>query len=215
MKSNKHLFLDFSMLGYHPEWAIMLSCSAAIVDVEKMLSAEPYTTKSAFREVKQFKLSVKDQKELGYTIDKDGVEYWQNQGKYLIDRVVKPSNNDLTVKEFTTKFIEYIIPHGNIDMWWSWNSMDDAAILWRLFCDAGREDTIREYLPRYKSRDMATFIDSKFDFQLKKLDIEPIEDVEYWNNIFVKSDSSLDVMANVLRLQAVLRAENDLENVKK
>lgn len=208
---NKILFLDFSMLGYHPEWCIMLDCSSAVVDTEKMLSNDPYTVKSAFATIKRFKLSIADQKELGYTVCPDGLAFWQTQPKAMIDRTIKPSDKDLTVEQFTSNFIDYLIPHGNIDTWWSWNSMDDASILWRMFCDVEKENTIREYLPRWKSRDMATFIDSKFDFGLKKLDIVPISDVEYWNSIFVKNDSTIDVMANVLRMQAVLRSENDME----
>lgn len=212
---NKQLFLDFSMLGYHPEWCIMLDCSVAVVDTEKMLSDVPYTVKTALSQVKRFKLSIEDQKRLGYVVCKDGLAFWQTQPKAIIDRTVKPSINDLTVEQFTSKFVDYLIPHGKIDTWWSWNSMDDASILWRLFCDANKENVIREYLPRWKSRDIATFIDSKFDFSLKKLDIVPINDVEYWNSIFVKNDSTIDVVSNVLRMQAVLRAENDLENVKR
>lgn len=211
----KHLFLDFSMLGYHPEYSIMLDCSVAVVDAAKMISAAPYTTKTVFKEIKRFKLSIADQKERGYVVCPDGLEFWKTQPSELIARTVKPSDKDLTIEQFTTSFIEYLIPYGNIDAWWSWNNMDDASILWRLFCDADKEAVIREYLPRWKSRDMMTFIDSKFDFELKKLDIVPVDDVEYWNSIFVKNDSRMEVMSNILRMQAVLRAEKDLENVKR
>jgi hypothetical protein len=93
--------------------------------------------------------------------------------------------------------------------------MDDAAILWRLFRSVNKESVIREHFPRYKSRDVVTFIDSKFDLGNKKLDFVPIDDVEYWNKIYVKTDSSMEVMANIMRIQAILRAENDLETVKK
>jgi len=43
----------------------------------------------------------------------------------------------------------------------------------------------------------------------------PVSDVDYWNSAFVAHDSTHDVAADVLRLQAIHRAENDLEMVEK
>jgi hypothetical protein len=93
--------------------------------------------------------------------------------------------------------------------------MDDAAILWRLFRSVNKEATIREYLPRNNSRDVASFIDAKFDLGNKKVDFVPIDDVDYWNKIYMKTDSAMEVMANIMRIQTILRAENDLEIPKK
>jgi hypothetical protein len=209
------MFIDFSMLGYHPEDCVVLDCSVAVADKEKMLSAEPYTTMSAFKEVKRFKLDIPSQKALGFVAHESGINFWKTQSKEMIDRVLKPSDKDLTVTDFANAFINHIIPKGNIDTWWSWNSMDDAAILWRLFRAANKEATIREYLPRHKARDVATFIAAKFDLENKKLDFVPIDDVEYWNKIYIKTDSSMEVMANIMRIQTILRVENDLEIPKK
>lgn len=210
---DKFLFIDFSMLGYHPENCIVLDCSVAVVDTKTMVSTSPYTTKSAYSSIKRFKLSIADQKDRGYLAASDGVEFWKSQPKAIIERTLKPHSKDLTIDEFTREFVNYLLPHGRIDLWWSWNSMDDAAILWRLFCDSKKESVIREHLPRWKSRDMSTFIDSKFEFNLPKLDMTPINDEEYWKSIYVKADSSIDVVANVLRMQAIMRAELDMENV--
>lgn len=212
---NKHLFVDFSMLGYYPERCVILDCSVAIVDAEKMISSEPYSAMKAFNQVKRFKLSIEDQKKLGFEVPFDGVEFWKTQPKDLVNRTLKPSDKDLTVEQFTLEFIEFLIPHGNVDCWWSWNMMDDAAVLWRLFHSVEKENMIREYLPRWKARDVATMIDCKFDFNLKKLDLTPINDQEYWDKLQVNNDSSIDVMSSILRLQAVLRAENDLDMVER
>lgn len=210
------LFLDFAMLGYYPEDCALLDCSVAVVNTEKMLSNNPYSSMDAFKEVKRFKLDVVSQKEMGFIVYEDGLEFWKTQPKELIKRVLKPSSEkDMTVDVFTTAFIENLISKGKVNTWWSWNSMDDAAILWRLFRSVNKENMIREYLPRYQARDVATFIDAKFDLDNKNVDFVPIDDVEYWNKIYLKTDSSMDVMANIMRMQAILRAEIELEMVKR
>jgi hypothetical protein len=209
------MFIDFSMLGYHPEDCVILDCSIAFANKEKMLSETPYTTMSAFKEVKRFKLDIPSQKALGFVAHESGIDFWKMQSKDMIARVLKPSDKDLPVADFTTAFIDYLIPKGSIDTWWSWNSMDDAAILWRLFRSVNKEATIREYLPRHRARDVASFIDAKFDLENKILDFVPIDDVDYWNKIYVKTDSAMEVMANIMRIQTILRAESDLEIPKK
>lgn len=213
--SYKMLFVDFSMLGYHPEDCVILDCSVAAVHKEKMLSDEPYTAMGAFKAVKRFKLDIPSQKALGFVAHESGIDFWKTQSKDMIDRVLKPSDKDMTVTDFATNLIEHIISKGKIDTWWSWNSMDDAAILWRLFRAANKEAVIREYLPRHKARDVGTFIDAKLDLENKRLDFDPISDVDYWNKIYIKTDSAMEVMANIMRVQAILRAENDLEIPKK
>ena len=209
------MFIDFSMLGYHPEDCVILDCSVAVVNKEKMLSDTPYTTMGAFKEVKRFKLDIPSQKALGFVAHESGIDFWKTQSKEMVARVLKPSDKDLSVGDFTTAFIDHLIPKGSIDTWWSWNSMDDAAILWRLFRSVNKEAVIREYLPRHKARDVASFIDAKFDLENKRLDFVPIDDVEYWNKIYIKTDSAMEVMANIMRIQTILRAENDLEIPKK
>lgn len=205
------MFIDFSMLGYHPEDCVILDCSVAVVNKEKMLSNTPYTTMSAFKEVKRFKLDIPSQKALGFVAHESGIDFWKTQSKDMIDRVLKPSEKDLPVADFVTSFIDHIIPKGKIDTWWSWNNMDDAAILWRLFRSVKKEATIREYMPRHRARDVATFIDGKLGLENTRLDFVPIIGVDYWNKIYVKADSSMEVMANVMRVQAILRSELDLE----
>jgi hypothetical protein len=205
--SYQMLFLDFSMLGYHPEDCVVLDCSVSVVSREKMISSTPYSCMDAFGSVKRFKLEVASQKRLGFVSHESGIKFWQSQPKEMIDRVVKPSKKDLSVVDFTTQFIDFVASNGKIDTWWSWNNMDDASILWRLFRSANKEQIIREYLPRHRARDVATFIDGKFGLDNPKLDIVPIDDVEYWEKVYVKTDSSMEVMANIMRMQAIIRAE--------
>ena len=66
----------------------------------------------------------------------------------------------------------------------------------------------------WKVRDVRTFIDAKFDFSTRS-GFVPLADEKYWNEAFVAHDSTHDVAADVLRLQAIYRAENDLEQTRR
>ena len=204
------LFIDFSMLGYYPEDCIVLDCSVGAVETDKMLSSSPYSAMDVLRIIRRFKFDIASQKVHGSVAHQSGIDFWRSQSSDMIDRVLKPSTKDVSVATFSSLFIEYLITTRKIDSWWSWRAMDDAAILWRLFRMVGRESAIREYLPRHKARDLATFIDAKFGLDNKKLGFIPIADVDYWNKIYISTDSTAEVMANVMRMQAILRAENDL-----
>ena len=61
-------------------------------------------------------------------------------------------------------------------------------------------------------RDMRTYIDAKFNFDTEN-GFCPIADQQKWDRAFKKHDSSWDVLADVLRLQAIARAENDMEQI--
>lgn len=71
---------------------------------------------------------------------------------------------------------------------------------------------MNEYLPFYKVRDIRTYIDAKLDFPVINGFI-PIENQLLWNKSFVQHDSSWDTLADVLRIQAIMRAEKDLIRV--
>ena len=59
---------------------------------------------------------------------------------------------------------------------------------------------------------MRTYIDAKFNFETQN-GFCPVSDTSTWDRNFKKHDSSWDVLADVLRLQAIVRAENDLEQI--
>jgi hypothetical protein len=73
---------------------------------------------------------------------------------------------------------------------------------------------LKEYLPHWKLRDTRTFIDAKLDFP-KVNSFVPVQDEEFWNKVFQAHDSSWDILADILRIQAILRAEQDLEMIKR
>jgi hypothetical protein len=73
---------------------------------------------------------------------------------------------------------------------------------------------LNEYLRWWRVRDTRTWIDAKFNFSQKNGFI-PVADTDYWAKYFVAHDSTHDVAADILRLQAIHRAEHDLEQVNR
>ena len=71
---------------------------------------------------------------------------------------------------------------------------------------------MEEYLKYWAVRDTRTYIDAKFDFKQKNGFI-PFADEQRWEQMFKAHDSSWDILADVLRMQAIRRAEEDLEQV--
>ena len=69
------------------------------------------------------------------------------------------------------------------------------------------------YLKYWSVRDTRTFIDAKFDFP-KLNAFVPVSDTAKWEYNFKAHDSKHDVAADILRLQAITRAENDLEQIE-
>ena len=80
--------------------------------------------------------------------------------------------------------------------------------------DCDRHHSLNEYLMFWRVRDTRTFIDAKFDFKTKN-GFVPVSDEAYWSEAFKEHDSIHDIAADILRLQAIHRAENDEEQMKR
>lgn len=206
----KNLVLDFETMGTEPTTCAVVDCSVMIFDWDDF-TTNPYTTKDINR-VRRFKLNVAEQvKEYGYEIEEDVIQFWSEQSKEVRDKI-KPSQQDLTVKEFVSNFHNLVVDE-NIGHWWTRGNAFDPIIITRLFDSQGRKSHLYNYLKYYMVRDMRTYIDAKFDFETKN-GFCPVSDDEAWERTFKAHDSSWDVLADVLRLQAIVRAENDMEQIK-
>ena len=209
----KHLFFDFETMGKIVADCAMIDCSVFVADTEKMLSANPYTTKTII-EIKKIKLSVKDQVDnYDWKVYADTLQFWQSLPEEA-RKHIKPLKTDLRVQEFVDEFTNFLIDSGKIDYWWSRSNTFDPFLIWRLYESQKKSATFNEYLPFWRVRDIRTFIDAKLDFP-KKNGFVPIADETFWGKVFVEHDSAWDVLADVLRMQAIIRAENDLEQVQK
>jgi hypothetical protein len=186
----------------------VIDCSVMVFDFDRFLT-NPYTIES-ISYAKRFKLSVTDQvKNYGFEIDKSTLQFWEEQSPEVRANIA-PKKSDLTVKEFVKQFHEFLIESPKIDYWWSRSNTFDPIILSRLFAAEGKLLHLDEYLKYWRVRDTRTFIDAKLNFP-KENSFSPLVDSDKWNKVFKKHDSSWDILADVLRLQQIYRAENDLE----
>ena len=209
----KHLIFDFETMGKIVADCAMIDCSMFVADTQKMLSDNPYTTKNIV-DIKKLKLSVKEQVDTyGWKVYEDTLQFWQSLPEEA-RKHIKPLKTDLSVKDFVEEFTNFLIQSGKIDYWWSRSNTFDPFLIWRIYESQKKTPPINEYLPFWRVRDIRTFIDAKLDFP-KRNGFVPIADEEFWNKVFVEHDSSWDVLADVLRMQAILRAEQDLEQVKR
>lgn len=207
----KHCIIDFETFGQNVMDCAVIDCSVITVDTEKMLSNNPYTLES-ISEAKKFKLSVKDQVDnYGWIVYKDTITFWQSLPEEA-RRHIKPKADDLSLEKFVEKFLSYLIDQGKIDYWWSRSNSFDPILIWRIFNSQNKYNHMNEYLPYWKVRDTRSFIDAKLNFP-KKNGFIPLADEEKWKKNFIEHDSSWDVLADALRMQAIIRAENDLEQI--
>ena len=205
----KNLVLDFETMGVEPSTCAVVDCSVMIFDWDEF-TQNPYGLKDISR-TRRFKLNVQEQvKDYGYVIEDSVLDFWSKQSKEVRARV-KPTQHDLTVKEFVSNFHNLVVDE-NMGQWWTRGNAFDPVILTRLFDSQGRKNHLNTYLKYYMVRDMRTYIDAKFNFDTAN-GFCPIADQQKWDRAFKKHDSSWDVLADVLRLQAIARAENDMEQI--
>ena len=205
----KHLFIDFETFGRNTQDAALIDLSVFVADTDKMISNEP-SNLHTINEITRFKFSVTDQVDnYGWKVYEDTVKFWATVSEEA-RKHIRPLKTDLTVEQFVDAFLKFLIESGKIDYWWSRSNTFDPILLWRIFDTVNKYNHMNEYLPFWRIRDVRTYIDVKLDFP-KKNGFIPIQDEETWVKNFVEHNSSWDVLADVLRMQAILRAENDLE----
>ena len=205
----RHLLFDFETLGTNTQDCAVLDCSLFTFDTDRFLT-NPYTLETV-HEIKTLKPSVKDQVEnYGYKVYADTLKFWSEQKKDVRDRI-KPMATDLTVEQFVDEFISHV-SDTRVKYWWSRSNSFDPIILWRLAESVGRIDELHKYLPHWALRDTRTYIDAKLRFT-KKNSFTPIKDEKVWESEFKLHNSSWDILADILRFQAIARIENDLEMI--
>lgn len=206
----KHTFFDFETMGQPVHNCAVIDCSFLTIDTEKFLN-DPYTIED-INLVKKFKLSIKDQVDnYGWMVYKDTIEFWEKLPESARKHIY-PKKTDLTVKQFIDQLVEYMIDQGKVDYHWSRSNTFDPVILARIFDAENKHLIFKEYFPFWRVRDIRTFIDAKLDFP-KKNGFVPIKDENLWKNVFVEHDSAWDVLADALRMQAIIRAEHDMEQL--
>lgn len=203
------LIFDYETMGQDVETCPAIDCSVFVFNWDRFLT-DPYTFEELLEGITRYKLSVADQvKNHGYKIEKATVQFWERQSPEVLNNI-KPLKNDLTLHEFCDIFISMLANSPKIEYWWSRSNVFDPLIIWKAMKLSNKQYSFNEYLKFWRIRDTRTYIDAKFNFTTKNGFI-PISDVQYWEDTFKEHDSVHDVAADVLRLQAIHRAENDLE----
>ncbi len=191
----------------------VLDVAYAVFDWERF-SSNPYSFEELTTLVQYDKLSIEEQvNKYDCKVSTSAINFWQRQEPAARKKIL-PTKEDLTFSDFCDNLFKYLRESGNIQYWWSRSNTFDPIILWRLIRKEGRDALLDEYLKYWRVRDIRTYIDAKFDFKTKNGFI-PIADEQYWNKVFVAHDSIHDVAADILRLQAIFRAENDLEHINR
>lgn len=208
----KDFILDFETIGQIPYFAPAICCSYYIFDWDRFLN-QPYTFTELLTVIRKSKLSIKNQIEnYDFSYTQDDLQWWLDQPKDIKIQL-KPRDSDLTAGQFVDELCSYIKSHDGINHWWSRSNGFDPVILDRLARETKRVPMLNSCLPHWNVRDTRTYIDAKFNFTTKNGFI-PVNDEQWWNDNFKLHDSTHDVAADILRLQAIYRAENDLEQTQ-
>lgn len=205
--------MDFETLGQNAQKVPALDCAYTTFVWERFLD-EPYSFDELVLSINKTKLSVEEQvKVYGAKYTQDDLKWWQDQPKELRKNIM-PSEEDATVQEFMNAIIEYLRHSEKIEYWWSRSNTFDPIIMWRLAQYVDQDLLLNEYLKFWRVRDIRTFVDAKFNFTTRN-GFVPVADEHWWNENFNAHDSIHDVAADILRLQAIYRAENDLKQVER
>jgi len=206
------LIFDFETMGQDVNKCAVIDVSVMVFNWEKMVSDDPYTL-ADISKCKKFKLNISEQvKDYGWKIDESTLKFWGEQSKEVRANI-SPKTSDLSVADFVKQFTDFLIEGPKIKYWWSRSNTFDPIILDRLFQSQDKLAHLQQHLKFWTVRDTRTYIDAKFDFTLKKNGFAPCANDEKWDSVFKAHDSSWDILADVLRLQSIQRAENDLEQI--
>jgi len=204
--------LDFETIGQISYKAPAIDCSYMVFSWDRFLE-EPYTFQELVGMATKQKLSLKDQiKNYDFSYKEEDLNWWMMQS-LEIKQSIKPLESDLTVDQFMERVIGFLRNQPSIDYWWSRANGFDPVILHHLSLVVGKDRLLNEYLPHWKVRDTRTYIDAKFNFTTQN-GFCPVANSNQWEKVFKAHDSSHDIAADVLRLQAIHRAENDMEQVE-
>lgn len=209
--SKYHLILDFETMGNDVFKIPAMDCSFVAFDWDRFASDNPYSLIELVDLAINFKFKVKEQCEVhGASFTKRDVDWWLAQGPEA-KKILNPSSKDVSTSVFIDAFVDYI-KNKNIGYWWSRSNTFDPIILQKLATWNSKFDQICEHMSQFLVRDTRTFIDAKLNFP-EINGFVPVADTAYWDRTFVKHDSRFDIAADILRLQAITRAENDLEMI--
>lgn len=203
--SQYHFILDYETIGQDVFTAPVINCAYYVFDWTRFTSDNPYTFNELVTgEIKQDKFKLERQvKEDGYRYNKDDLQFWLDQGDEARKQIM-PSDKDIDVDIFVQRVYSYL-QGKKIFRWWSRSNTFDPILLHRNFMDSKARHQLDQVLPYWLVRDIRTYIDTRFDFKLRKNGFCPIDDQQLWDKHFIAHNSVHDVAADILRLQKLER----------
>ncbi len=204
--------LDFETIGQCARVAPAIDCSYITFTWDRFLE-EPYSFFELTRNAQRAKLSVQDQiQNYDFKYKESDLDWWKQQPKHVRQNII-PKIDDLQVKQFIEDLIGYLRKEGPISYWWSRSNTFDPVILEHLSMSVGKDSILNQLIHWSKVRDTRTYIDAKFNFTVEN-GFMPVANDEQWALNFNAHDSTHDIAADILRLQAIYRAEHDMEQVE-
>ena len=206
----KDFILDFETIGSDAKVIPVINCAYTTFEWDRFESDRPYTFKELVSTMQKSKLDIKHQMtEHSCKYTKEDLQWWLYKPADL-RRDLKPAEDDLKPNQFIAKMLDYLRNAGKVSYWWSRSNTFDPIILDRMSEWAESKPQLSAYLPYWKVRDTRTFIDAKFNFPGNN-GFCPFPDEQKWNATFAGHDPKHDVAADIMRLQAITRAELDME----
>lgn len=209
----KHFIFDFETMGQDQQKCVTLECSYMTFDTNRFCSDNPYTFDELISESVRDKFKARAQmNEQGYILEPGTVQWWKEQSKEVRERVLNPTDEDITIREFCDNIIEYLSKTKPY-YWWSRSNTFDPIILQRLMTDLGlwREFDEKKLLKFWAVRDVRTYIDAKFNFAKGMQSFIPMKDEERWNRVYMQHNSQHDIAGDILRFQTILRSEAGMD----
>lgn len=211
MKNIDEVILDFETMGQDVLEVPMLDVAYTRFKRARFTSSNPYTFQELVENMPSMKADVKDQVDrFGCKFTKRDVDWWASQGAEQRKKI-QPSENDLTLEVICANLLKFL-EADKVGIWWSRGNSFDPIILHRIMKYTGNLERVNDALKFWNVRDTRTYIDAKFDFSVRNT-LCPVPSKERWKEVFNGHDSTHDVAADILRLQACVRAENDLTQV--
>lgn len=212
MKNPINFIIDFESIGANVFKLPVLDAGFTRFDWSRFESNNPYTFDEIVETSQTLKVSVEDQmKNYGCAFKKRDVDWWASQGTEARAKIM-PRDDDLTLREFCDRLTHYLTDGPKISYWWSRSNTFDPIVLQRIMMETDNYDAMTKTLKYGMVRDTRTYIDAKFDFKHKN-GFCPVSDEAAWNAKFNGHDSTHDITADIMRLQTIVRAENDLTQV--
>lgn len=208
--ANWHFILDYETMGQDPTTCAAVDCSYVAFDWDRFKN-DPYTFDELLGMTQRAKFDVQDQvKRHGFNIDPSTVEWWSQQDKE-VRQLIRPSQDDISIEVFLSNLQVYLEKHQYLKYWWSRSNTFDPIILWHMTAKANVKPVFAKLLPHWKVRDTRSFIDAKTNFSLKSNGFTPMKNEQRWNEVFKQHSSRHDIVADVLRLQTLIRLDLDLD----